>query len=251
MQIAVGTRFFEKDPIKVERVVYFVRKAREIAPNVLVAVNVDADRTDAVNAVNSLGLEGISAFPVTPWGKFVMPLNALIIKACEAGASHLLLASVEVADSLTKENVEQLSAPMTNGILVVGAAMEGHNVKSSQGKDLSVADADGCSIPWNTLALWNLKYLQRFGFPLIGDALFDPKQAGVEEVSAIALYQKVYPELQALLMVLPGMKWDTADLDEERRKKHEAKMASKVSRPAAQMAKLGIKHPFVRHLSPA
>ena len=228
---------------------YFVRKARKIAPHVLVAVNVDADKTDAVNAVNSLGLEGVCAVPVTPWGKFVMPLNALVIEACEAGASHLLLASVEVADSLTIENIGQLCELIADDVLVVGAAMEGHNVKSSQGIDLSIDGADGRSVPWNTLALWDLKYLQRFGFPLIGDALFGPKQAGVEEVSTIALYQKVYPELEALLVVLPGIKWDTADFDEERRKGHEAKMASKVSRPAAQMAELGTKHPFVWHLT--
>lgn len=95
-----------------------------------------------------------------------------------------------------------------------------------------------------------MKYLARFGFPLLGDAPFDQKMAGVEEVSAVALYQKLYG-LSAKLVSVAGFyeEWDTDGWDADRLSKHEAKIASKVSRPAAQLAWADLSAPNVLHIA--
>ena len=78
----------------------------------------------------------------------------------------------------------------------------------------------------------------------------DSKDAGVEEVTCIATLQHLLGQTRAVAKVVrvPGLAWHTSFMDEERRKWHERKMASKVSRPAAQMELLGLPSGVVLHL---
>lgn len=239
-KVAVGTRFWGQKPEDIQTIRRFVHEARRITDQVFVAVNSDADKVGTFNDSELIRILGFWMFRVTPWGKFVMPLNALVMKATLAGCDHLLLASTEVA--LSPEILAQLMSHMNKNVLVVGAALEGHNL------DNRFVNGDGRTTPWNTLSLWNLEHLSKIGFPLIGDALFDPTQAGVEEVSAIALLQEIFPRLSAKLVEIKGVEWNTERLDADRRAKHEAKMASKVSRPARQMEILGISPPTILHI---
>jgi hypothetical protein len=69
----------------------------------------------------------------------------------------------------------------------------------------------------------------------------DRADGGVEEVAAIALLQLVHPaRSRAELCKVPGLAWDVASFagDPARLEWHARKMASKVSRPAAQLAQL-------------
>ena len=64
---------------------------------------------------------------------------------------------------------------------------------------------------------------------------------GVEEVSTIALLQKLLPNTaNAKLLPLPDVFWNQIFDDDERKRWHERKMASKVLRPAKHLQLLGL-----------
>jgi len=130
---------------------------------------------------------------------------------------------------------------MNEETLVVGAALEGHNLQTGE------VEGNGRTVPWNTLSLWNLNYLARTGFPLIGDNPFKPENAGVEELTAIALLQRLY-SVQAKLVAIPGVKWQTDDFDPKRLERHRQKMQSKIERPQQQMKILDIPTPTIIHI---
>lgn len=237
--LAIGTRFFASDPQKAEVIESFVRMSRECdADAVLVAVNTEEDRIDTLNNPKIKG-ERVEVFAVTPWGKFVQPLNALVLKAKSLGMDYFLSASADMA--FTDGQIQSLFDHMDEITLVVGAALEGHNLQKG------VVVGNGRTVPWNTLAVWNLDYLVRTGFLLIGDNPSDPANAGVEELTTIALLQRLYG-VKAKLVAVPGVKWKTDDFDPERREKHEKKMRSKIERPREQMKILKIQAPTIIHI---
>lgn len=236
-----ATRFWGKEAADLQKLQSFIESARiSGAKSVLVAVNQDEDRSGAADA--DLG-DGVQVFPVTPWGYFVIPLNSLLIVGRDFWEqSNLLLASAEV--TITPDAVELLSSLLDEKTLVVGAALEGHLY--SQGVH---QNAGGRMVPWNTLALWNPSLLWRTGVPLIGDGpINDPDNKGVEEVVTIAVQQQLWPETLSKLVRVPGIGWNTSGFDSDRLAKHERKMGSKDTRPAAQIASLGIPNPSVIHV---
>ncbi len=238
----IGTRFFGKDPTKdLSRLSAFIEAGLKLG-KVFVAINVVEDKCDSIGYC-AKNHPDADVFAVTPWQKFVAPLNAIVYKAALMGADRLLLASAEFPP--TAEQVQALSVHVDNDTLVAGARFSEHIWKGGQ------VEGTGSTVPWNTFALWNLKHLAKLGFPLAGDAPFDQKMAGVEEVTAIALYQKLFPHLSAKLVSVPGFyeEWNMDGWDEERRKKHEAKIASKTSRPAAQLAWAELDAPRVIHIA--
>ena len=102
--------------------------------------------------------------------------------------------------------------------------------------------------PWNTLACWNVSKLSRTGFPPIADAYaagVADVDGGVEEVTAVILQQTLFgPETAAAKLVRfnsaeNAAAWDVAFASEDRRAAHAKKMASKVQRPANQLAAFG------------
>jgi hypothetical protein len=64
----------------------------------------------------------------------------------------------------------------------------------------------------------------------------------------VALLQQIYPFLKAKLIKIAGIDWNTKNFsDPKRQQYHEHKMASKDTRPALQMKKLGLRSGTVIH----
>lgn len=239
--LTIGTRFFGKDPAKdLPRLAKFLDAAQKLG-KVFVAVNVAEDKCGTL-VFCAKNYPAVDAFAVTPWQKFVAPLNAIVYRAALSGADRLLLASVEFPPEA--HQVDALLVHVDDNTLVAGARFSEHQF--SAGKVVGT----GVTVPWNTFAVWNLTHLAKIGFPLVGDAPFCQKQAGVEEVTAIALYQQLYG-LQAKLVSVSGFyeEWNTAGWDEARLVKHNAKIASKVSRPEAQLKLAGLSAPTILHIA--
>ncbi|MBU4381071.1 hypothetical protein L6255_02095 [Candidatus Parcubacteria bacterium] len=244
-KFVVGTRFFES---KAENAEASLRKLRAFvlgalasgAEKVYVAVNVAEDKSGALNAPWG---EKVVVFGVQPWGKFVMPLNAILLAARKELATGvgMLFASTEVV--LNAKVVMSLMDHMDRKTYVVGAAMLGHDFQ--QGYH---GPANGRMFPWNTLALWNPEYLYPIGFPLIGDGIpEDPSTAGVEELATGSALEDLRSSI-AKLVTIEGVAWDTSSFDPERLAKHNAKMASKVTRPAEQLEWAQLSEPTVIHI---
>jgi hypothetical protein len=194
----------------------------------------------------------LQILPVRPWGKFVPALNALVghaVSACRA--RHVMFVSAEM--SVPKEAVQKLLSAtrdhygsVDDDVLVVGARLAGHDYHAQQADGAGVVvSLGGRTSPWNTLAVWNLRTLALTGFQLVSDALIpdddknkEPWYAGIEEVVAIALLQKLLgaDRAKAKLMHIPGIEWDQNFDDPERKRWHEYKMESKATRGAHQLA---------------
>jgi hypothetical protein len=207
----------------------------------------------------------IHVLPVTPWGKFVFALNALIrFAAVDCQAQFILFVSAETEASAS--SVSTLIRHTDDATLVAGALLPGHDFHVNTRVTLT-----GRTTPWNTLAVWNVPKLALTGFPLVSDGVianqdgrydyrmmaFSPTLlsnltcldcfcsegvGGVEEVGAIALLQRVLGHEHAVAKVirLPDVSWDQKFDDEERRNWHERKMASKVERPARHLELTGL-----------
>lgn len=239
-EIVIGTRFFEKDPSKIAIIERFVQRALNCVDRVLVAINTKEDKTGAIER-EELMIPGVEVFSVTPWGEFVPALNTLISKAKLSQAKFLLFASSEM--NFSDEHILRLQSHMDKNTLVAGAVLPGHIFKEGE------QEGTGLTVPWNTFSVWNLEYLSRTGFPLIGDALFDKKSAGVEEVITIALLQKLYPFLTAKLIKLHGIERETDLWDEWRRSRYRVELANRVRFPDAQMRVFNIPPPKIIHIS--
>ena len=184
--------------------------------------------------------------PVTPWGKFVPALNALVSWAATTadGASYIMFASAET--SVTPSSVQILIDAVDDDTLVAGCALPGHDYREDSGGGEEVP-LTGRTTPWNTCAVWNLRKLATTGFALVAEGLHvqeDGTQgpAGVEEASTIAILQRTMPrgEAVAKLVRVPGVTWEVDWDDEERRRWHEGKMRSKVERAAVHLKTLGL-----------
>ena len=200
-------------------------------------------------ASSAAPVTSIRLVPMTFWGQFVPALNAIISTAATdfPDATRILFQSLEI--EVPESGVRHLCTHFLDGTdLVVGAALPGHAFSPETPQPLAL---DGLTTPWNTLALWDLRQLAKIGFPLVGDGLgLADGVAGVEEVTAIALYQNLYPtRSRATVIQVPGLAWHVQEFaDETRRAWQQRKMESKKARPAQQMAHLEIPHGKVYHL---
>lgn len=196
----------------------------------------------------------VEIIPLLHWGKFVPALNALVATASTASpsAALLLLQSLEIdADASAVQFLR--SHFDTSRDLVVGAALPGHEFSPGPQQPLELT---GTTSPWNTLALWNLRQLSKVGFPLVGDGLhLGDGNAGIEEVSTIALFQRLFASTadsnstRATMLRVPGIAWQVDGFeDPARRAWQAAKMASKNQRAATQMQRLGIPAGRVFHV---
>jgi hypothetical protein len=190
--------------------------------------------------------------PVTPWGRFVPALNALIGYAATAcRADYILFLSAETtASKLAIDILLQHAIP--DDTLVAGALLGGHtyhhhnNDPNTAGAAHSEVDLDGRTTPWNTLAIWKVSMLALTGFQLVSDGILTDDATepsfGVEEVVAIALLQKVLgsAKAKAKLVKVPTVEWDQVFHDEERQKWHESKMNSKLERAGRQLQLMGL-----------
>eukprot|EP00934_Nitzschia_sp_Nitz4_P006881 Nitzschia sp. Nitz4//scaffold185_size43419//21792//22724//NITZ4_007302-RA/size43419-processed-gene-0.81-mRNA-1//-1//CDS//3329539712//6871//frame0 len=196
----------------------------------------------------------IVVLPVTPWGRFVPALNALIWHAkCTCQAKQILFVSAEVTTSASVIQTLSQHCSAIDDVLVAGAVLEGHEYHGSSTDGTSEAvvtnqvPLTGRTTPWNTLAVWNVDRLALTGFLPCSDVT--PETAGVEECIAIAAHQKLFPNAQAKLVRLDTeTDWSAANSsDPKRREWHEQKMKSKQERAAAQLEEMGLNNGKVIH----
>lgn len=243
-RIATGTRFFGKDREKdLPRIDKFIEGARQSGISdawIFIAINVNEDKTDALSYLKEK-YPSVDAFAVTPWGKFVAPLNAIVTKAGMLGADYLLLASAEFPPLASATS--KLEKHMDAQTLMAGARLPDHEFKEG------IEVATGMNIPWNTYNLLNMSLLMRTGFVLIGDAPFDVSKAGVEELSTAAVQKHLYNTTIKLVHIPQFYKeWNMEGWDEARIALHNKKIDSKKSRPEAQMVFAKLKTISVYHV---
>ena len=167
--------------------------------------------------------------------------------------------------------------------LVCGAVLPGHDYRneqpppaqqSSTTKTPTTTILNGRTSPWNTFALWNINKLSKIGFVSVSDGLHvdlttttatTKSIAGIEEVTTIALLQKLFnphTEMMAKLISLShptnsdgssnnggaGVLWDTSSTtDVGRQQWHEYKMQSKYQRAQEQLQLLALAAPGSVH----
>ena len=241
MKIAIGTRFYEEDRERLTQLETFVKKAAELVDEVFVVINVVKDKTKAFFYLKKLKIPKLHLLGMNAWGKFTPALNAIVYHTSKEGFTHLLLCSPEV--HISSSLISELASYVDDSTLVAGAAMAGHEFSEGE------VAGNGANVPWNTLAVWNLKYLSRIGFVMSADAPFDEASAGVEELSTCAVLQKLYPQLKVKLVKLGDVKWDVGSLDEERIAAHIKKIDSKKERAQKQMDNLQLPPPKILHIS--
>jgi len=187
----------------------------------------------------------IDIFPVSPWGKFVPALNALVAWGCTNQAEQILFISAETA--LTAESIGALRSHMDENTLVAGAALPGHKYHDDEKKSSEVVELDGRTSPWNTVAIWNLSKIALTGFSLLAEGI--PMNSngslgsiGVEEIPTIAISQSILPKGTALakLVKVPDVQWQQEWEDEDRKQWHENKMKSKITRASRHLKLLGL-----------
>lgn len=136
---------------------------------------------------------------IEPWTGVSSALNGAIYFAKQNGCGQLLVQSLEVTTDAP--SLRQLSERVTSEVLVAGAKLT-----PSHGKVVGLRRLHADSIPWNTLAIWNVELLSLVGFSPMSDEA--SPQSGMEEVVPISLLKKLMPErAQCLLLSLPGVSW--------------------------------------------
>lgn len=229
---------------------------------------------DLVEAVQAICLTvdtpnvTLHVLPVTPWGKFVPALNAIIAFAATTTTSTTTSSQKATANSILFVSAETTLASKTalqsllshmdlETTLVVGARLPGHDYHGTSAAPAAADDntksdvvvpLNGRTTPWNTLAVWNLRKLALTGFVQVSEGILthgqpnEPSQ-GVEEVMAISLLQHIFgvEQAQAKLVQLAtddsgGVLWEETFTDPQRQQWHDAKMKSKLERAARQVA---------------
>jgi UDP-glucuronate 4-epimerase len=188
----------------------------------------------------------IHVLPIVGWSGFTPALNALANKASEIATAdlpankdphYILYQSLEVLPTVAA--VAELRQRMNSNILVCGAALEGHLFDPG----LSIVHLSGATCPWNTFALWTLSSLLRTGFLPVSDG--HASVGGVEEVACVAVQQKLFPNSSGCLLVKLNdnqITWGNKFDGIGRKKMHEEKMKSKISRAMKQLEVLEMKH---------
>jgi hypothetical protein len=222
----------------------------------------------AASSASTTTATRLHVLPVTPWGKFVPALNALVqfaaatvnppLSEIDSNDSNngicrhqILFCSAETACSA--QAVQTLQSHLQADTAVVGACLPGHDYKGtarSSDDDSSepiIAELNGLTSPWNTLALWDLRKLAMTGFLLVSDGLLSDDESdpsfGIEEVVATCLLQKLLGANQAkskLVQLTSQVDWNQHFDDPARQKWHEQKMTSKLSRANRQLELTGL-----------
>jgi hypothetical protein len=244
-RLAVGTRIHgthHTREVDLGNLAGWCASALEGADIVLLAV--DTQNCGRVRAITTSFGARVEVIHVSPWHGVCGPLNALVARACQLEASHLLLRSLEI--DIEPDDLLILRTHATPNTLVVGA-----RVDASHGGVPGTKTLDGQTSPWNTLALWNLATLGLTGFLAISDGLHTPESSGVEEVATISLLQALQPlNTHAVLVRLPGLRWHTRWEDLGRRRWQATKMTTKRERSRQQLKLLGLPGGLVTILEP-
>ena len=247
-QCTVCTRIFRREshaPLPADflgALALFIGKAAAYSNRVLVAApNEDTALCDAIVLLGSTTTAvEVCLVPVSFWGKFTPPLNTLLSRAAQHDDTpFLLFQSIEVLAEPAA--IATLLSHMDSSTLVVGLSLRGAHWFLEGEQDLN-----GLTCPWNTVSVWNVSRLGLTGFLPVADANgphLEAGDAGVEEVTAIALQQTLFGKdnAKAKLVRVPSSwyTWNVEQHSRERLQKHRKKMMSKLIRPRKQMAVLG------------
>ena len=272
--LTIGTRIFrtesyakqvigEKFPEDLRRLELFLVNSASISDHVVVAVKSSGYGGDVLlRQVQSLCRRVSSRFfdckieciDVSIWGKVVPALNSILNVARRHGSEHLLFASAEVELKLDALRVLRNSL-VKESTLVVGAYLEGHH-DFAQGK---LTTLNAMTSPWNTAALWNVDRLSLTGFLNVSET---EDASGMEEVSVIALHQRIWPKRSGakLVRLQPSdIKWkhlNSVKDGAQRVQYHKQKMESKFKRAQIQMqildsdSKVDFENAKVQHVDP-
>ncbi len=273
--LTIGTRIYrtesyakriiesgEKNPEDLRRLEMFLSNAASLSDHVVVAVKSSGYGGDVLlRHVQSLCRKVSSHFfhcnvecvDVPVWGKVIPALNSILSVAQRQGSAHLLLASAEV--ELSPDALHALRNRLVNdSTLVVGACFEGYH-DFVEGE---VTDLNAMTSPWNTAALWNVERLSLTGFLNVSEK---KDASGMEEVSVIALHQRIWPKRSGakLVRLQPShMKWKSVNSKKdgsERVAYHQQKMKSKFDRAQIQLrillsdSKVDFENAKVEHIS--
>ena len=231
-------------PLALEAVLGSLARAALFADRLLLCLAVDPALLAALTAALTHRPE-VVVQAVEPWGRFTFALNVAVQYACEHGFDLIAFQSLELrAGRETMSSLVSLFAD--ERVLVAGPVLDGHEFSSG------TVPLRGRTCPWNTLAIWRTAILGLTGFPLVADGRAGV-EAGVEEVSAVALLKHLRPDARALLVAFKDgsdIRWDveSAFEDPERRAWHERKMKSKDDRPARHLELLGLQTFLVDHV---
>lgn len=283
--IAIATRFYcgrdkgtEDGLAALERLAGFVGDAAALQPAVvLVAIDVDRDRSGALEFVRALATTHcqVRAFAVCSGGAVTPMLNRLLEEAGRCidialpsplttavsprasghPPKYILFASVEV--HTTEATVAPLLACLEDdpAVFCAGAALTGHHAAPPEPQLAGAAcggaadvmhNLTGTTSPWNTLAMWRREMLALTGFLAISNQGSPP---GMEEPAVIAVQQSLFggPARRKALLLHLGLPdseaavpvW-TAPQSVERRAAHARKMESKDTRTRLQLERLGL-----------
>jgi len=248
-KIMVGTRIHRKnakpdEPINMEPLMKMA-ESLDYCDQLVVAV--DASDMELVNQVKAVleNLDKVNIIEVPLW-QFTPALNALLTFAMINRYQYIIYQSIEV--QVNPLDVDKMFRLLTTDVLVVGLAFPDHQFEVGE------HTINGGNTPWNTMAIWDVKKLGLIGFLASADGLIEGVEPGVEEVAAISLLQMLHPKSsKAILFQSKGeggdKKWKTEWSDPERKAWHEKKMASKISRPATQLAALNLTPGEVIHIT--
>lgn len=247
VQLCVVTRIHSSNSKgfpSIDKISSFIDNVKLYSPLIIIAVDLGNDMNN-LHYISSLKNSMANLFskediilkilPVSPWGNYVNGLNAAIIEANKYNdCKFIAFQSLEVKSS--PPNIDKLLGHLKdNKTIVVGPHLSGHTFQKGINK------LTGRTCPWNTLAIWNLEYLSKFGFVMASEG-FRNSYGGVEEVAVISLLQHFDDNLKAKLIMLNDdeTKWNTHFVDPERLIYHEKKMASKNERPEYQLKSLNL-----------
>ena len=246
MQLLVALRLHGQhgQPLALAAVLDGITRAVVYADRVLVLVSLPPDLLAELTAAVVV-LPKVVLQVVEPWGKFTFALNVAVQHASDNGFEVIAFQSVEMR--VKQPVISALLSLFTDErVLVVGPVLEGHEFSPGE------VSLRGRTCPWNTLALWRVDLLGLTGFPSVADGR-EGVEAGVEEVSTVALLKHLRPEAKAVLVSIrsrESIHWDleAVEADAERRAWHEKKMRSKDDRPAKHLQLLGLPPTFVEHV---
>ena len=239
MKTAIGIRFYSSSADNLDRLKSLVESVSTFADFILIAVKDDIEQS-VIPEIEKWNASKTKAVSVGKQEKFVPILNFMVKYVYGRGFDRLLFVSAEI--ELTKDIFFQLSQHLDEQTLVAGAVLAGHEFRLGENR------GSGETVPWNTLAMWNLDYLARTGFPLAGEAPYDSHFAGVEEIGACAVLQSLYPDLKIKLVNLGAVKWHIEELSNERIADHIKKLESKERRAEKQLKFLELPTPKVLHI---
>ncbi len=171
--------------------------------------------------------------------------------------------SLEYKTTLYVINALETLLLSDDSALMCGPEIMGHEFKEG------FNELRGRTCPWNTCAVWKVDRLGLIGYPLIGDGTGENRSIGgvevrvfakslssvshmhQQEVTAITLYQVLYPDAYGILVRFASSQesdWKTDFQEIERIQYHEKKMRSKDERPGAQLKLLNTRVTQVLHI---